>query len=110
MEAEAGAGKAAGTLTVQTAAWGLSSVDLRCGEATPRTIQDTGMIAFFSKMIAFFAFCEFESGTADLIPLGINQHWIVIAQSVRKGEPLNPNIRPLESHSSNEKENKHHRR
>ena len=29
-------------------------------------------------------------GNGKLIPLGINQHWIVVAQSVRKGEPLNP--------------------
>ncbi len=53
---------------------------LRCGEATPRADPGDENDSFF----------EVETGTADLIPLGINKHGIVVAQSVRKGAPLNP--------------------
>ena len=44
-------------------------------------------------MIAFSLSREkghFCPGNGKSIPLGINQHWIVVAQSVRKGAPLNP--------------------
>ena len=56
------------------------------GRQLPAPIPEMKMIAF-SENDSFF---EVEAGTAELIPLGINKHGIVVAQSVRKGAPLNP--------------------
>lgn len=61
--------------------------DLRCGEATPRADPGHENDSILSENDSFF---EFETGTVGLIPLGINKHGIVVAQSVRKGAPLNP--------------------
>ena len=57
---------------------------LRCGEATPRADPGDENDSILSENDSFF---EVEAGTADLIPLGINKHGIVVAQSVRKGRP-----------------------
>ena len=62
---------------------------LRYGEATPRTDPGHKNDSILSENDSFF---EVETGTADLIPLGINKHGIVVAQSVRKGAPLNPDV------------------
>ena len=57
------------------------------GRQLPAPIPDIENDSILSENDSFF---EFETGTADLIPLGINKHGIVVAQSVRKGAPLNP--------------------
>lgn len=57
------------------------------GRQLPRADPGHENDSILSENDSFF---EAEAGRTGLIPLGINKHGIVVAQSVRKGAPLNP--------------------
>lgn len=108
MEAKTGAVKAAGTVAVQAAAQGFLLRQIYgAGRQLPAPSRTQNDSTFrpetrIKNDSIFTLLCRNTDnhdscpGNGKSIPLGINQHWIVIAQSVRKGAPLNPDIYPLE--------------